>query len=176
MFKRLILCALMLFSTACVLLPSDTLDAERTDVDRGRAAFERANYAQALEFLVPEAEKGDMDAQYTVGLIYRFGLIGEINSYLAQKYLLMAANQGHYAAQEQLAFLYSEPYQPLYNPIDAYHWYKVISARSSAYQAKLDDLHWYLKSRGLLEKAEKLPIPKEQRYHGINYNSLFFYR
>lgn len=177
MLKKLALFTALALMPACIFIPDyDTLTAERTDVDRGRDAFERANYAQALEFLLPCAEKGDIDAQYVVGLIYLYGLVGDKNSYLAQKYLIMAANAGHYAAQEQLAFMYADPYERLHNPIDAYHWFKIIAARNPEYQKQLDDLRWTLKSRGLLEKANRLPAPRETRYHGIDYNSLFLFR
>ena len=177
MLKKLALFAVLALTPACVLLPDfSPIPQDRNDVDKGRAAFETANYALALEYLVPCAEKGDVDAQYVVGLIYLYGLTGERNYFLAQKYLTMAANENHYAAQELLAFMYSDPYRPLYNPIDAHHWFKIVSARNPAYQSNLDDLRWTLKSRGLLEKANAMAAPRNNRYHGVDYNSLFLFR
>ena len=42
-------------------------------IDDGLAAFQSEDYARALEILLPMAEAGNLEASYTVGVIYDFG-------------------------------------------------------------------------------------------------------
>ena len=141
--------------------------------EKGVAAFDMANYQTALDYLAEPAEKGDEDAQYLIGMIHLYGLNGKKNSYTAQKWLTLAAHNGHRAAQEQLAFLYRDELTPLYNPIDAYYWFSVIAEDMPQHIEKLQTLEWTLRSRGLLATAQSMPRPKEKLYKGINYNALF---
>lgn len=141
--------------------------------DKGVAAFEMSNYQTALDYLSEPAEKGDVDAQYMIGMIHMYGLNGKKNSYLAQKWLTLAARNGHRASQEQLAFLYRDELTPLYNPIDAYYWFSIIIEDMPQHIEKLQNLEWTLRSRGLLSTAQSIPRPKETMYKGVNYNSLF---
>ena len=92
---------------------------------------------------------------------------------MAQKWLTLAADKGQRAAQEQLAFLYRDELTPLYNPINAYHWFSIIVGDNPQYLEHLQNLEWTLRSRGLLSTAQSLPRPKEKLYKGIDFNSLF---
>lgn len=161
---------------SCSLFPFDGHnydDLSSPAVKRGVIAFESANYPLSLELLTPAAEKGDIDAQYMVGMMHLYGLAGQKNSYLAQGWLTLAAEAGHTAAQEQLAFLYQDRHQPLYNPIDSYHWFKTVVASKPEYQSELQNLEWTLRSRGLLATANAMPAPKSPYYKGVDYNALF---
>ena len=151
----------------------DAGTAPVTQKEKGVAAFDMANYQTALDYLSEPAEKGDKDAQYLIGMIHMYGLNGKKNIYLAQKWLMMAAHDGHRAAQEQLAFLYRDELTPLYNPIDAYYWFSIIIEDMPQHIEKLQTLEWSLRSRGLLTAAQAMTRPKETMYKGINYNALF---
>ena len=167
---------LLLALSGCVFIPdfySPEMADGYSDAEKGIAAFNRADYQQALQFLAPAAEKGDIDAQYMVGMIHLYGLAGYKNSFAAQKWLTLAAQAGQRAAQEQLAFLYNDELSSVYNPIDAYHWFSTIIADRPQYQEKLNNLEWTLRSRGLLATAKTIPDPKKPRYKGVDYNSLF---
>lgn len=173
--KPLLLLPVVLWLSACVLVP-DYFSAgfsPHTKVERGVAAFNTANYPEALKYLAEPAENGDMDAQYMVGMIYLYGLAGVKNSYTAQKWLTLAAQSGQRAAQEQLAFFYQDDLTPLYNPIDSYYWFSVIIGDHPEYREKMQNMEWTLRSRGLLSTAQSMPRPAEKRYKGVDYNSLF---
>lgn len=173
--KKLIVFVFSLFLTSCVLVEDyfKPRDESFTELEKGVNAFDTANYPAALEYLSDPAEKGNMDAQYLVGMIYMYGLAGTKNSYMAQKWLTLAAEEGHRAAQEQLAFLYYDELAPLYNPINAYHWFSIIIGDLPQHRGSLQNLEWILRSRGLLSTAQTLPVPKETLYKGVNYNHLF---
>lgn len=136
--KPLLLLPVVLWLSACVLVPDyfSTGFSPHTKVERGIAAFNTANYPEALKYLAEPAENGDMDAQYMVGMIYLYGLAGVKNSYTAQKWLTLAAQSGQRAAQEQLAFFYQDDLTPLYNPIDSYYWFSVIIGDHPEYREK----------------------------------------
>lgn len=165
-----------LILASCAFFPFDEHSYDGSGnpaTKRGVSAFESSNYPLSLKLLTPPAEKGDIDAQYLVGMIHLYGLAGQKNSYLAQGWLTLAAEAGHTAAQEQLAFLYQDRHQPLYNPIDAYHWFKIVVTSKPEYQSELQNLEWTLRSRGLLATADTMPAPKSPYYKGVDYNALF---
>ena len=119
---------------------------------------------EVLSVLVP---------QYLVGMIYLYGLAGVKHSYVAQKWLTLAAQAGQKAAQEQLAFFYKDDLTPLYNPIDSYYWFSVIIADHPEYRENMQNLEMILRTRGLLATTQSMPKPVEKRYKGVNFNSLF---
>ena len=173
--KSLLLFPALLWLSACVFVPDyfypDT--AAHTDIEKGISAFNSSNYPAALEYLSTPAENGNMDAQYLVGMIYLYGLAGVKHSYVAQKWLTLAAQAGQKAAQEQLAFFYKDDLTPLYNPIDSYYWFSVIIADHPEYRENMQNLEMILRTRGLLATTQSMPKPVEKRYKGVNFNSLF---
>ncbi len=57
----------------------------------------------AIWFLLRSALKGYSRAQYKLGMLYLHGHLGlDSNTLKAQKWLVLAANQGHPEAQDQL--------------------------------------------------------------------------
>ncbi len=175
MMKSLLIFPVVLWLSACVLLPDpfSVGFTAHTDIEKGLNSFNAADYPRALEYLSEPAQNGDMDAQYIVGMTYLYGLAGVKNSYAAQKWLTLAAQSGQRAAQEQLAFFYQNELTPLYNPIDSYYWFSVIIGDHPEYREKMQNMEWTLRSRGLLATAQSMPKPIEKRYKGIDYNSLF---
>lgn len=173
--KALFFLPVFLWLSACVFMPDyfSTGFSPHTNIEKGVAAFNTADYPDALKHLAEPAERGDMDAQYMVGMIYLYGLAGVKNSYAAQKWLTLAAQAGQRAAQEQLAFFYQDDLMPLYNPIDAYYWFSIIIGDHPEYRQKMRDLEWTLRSRGLLATAQAMPKPVEKRYKGVDFNALF---
>ena len=173
--KKIFILFFVSFLSSCSVI-EDYRSAETTPIskkERGIYAFDMANYQTSLDYLADPAEKGDVDSQYLVGMIHLYGLNGKKNSYLAQKWLDIAAQKGHRAAQEQLAFLYRDELNPLYNPVDAYYWFSIIIEDMPQHIEKLQNLEWSLRSRGLLAKAQSMPRPRETMYKGMNYNALF---
>ncbi|AXQ23755.1 sel1 repeat family protein [Acinetobacter wuhouensis] len=63
----------------------------------------------AIWYFLHAALKGYSTAQYKLGMLYLQGQLGlDANKATAQKWLLLAANQGHVDAQNQLERLYKQ--------------------------------------------------------------------
>ena len=75
------------------------------DLAAGRRAYEKGDYATALNEYLPLAKQGNIEAQFTVGGIFKFGL-GVPRDYTeAVKWFRLAADQGDAGAQYQLAVM-----------------------------------------------------------------------
>lgn len=77
-----------------------------SNFETGIAAFESGNYAEALQTLLPLAELGNPEAQFSVACIYDpiFGIQADATK--AISWYSQAAEQGHPIAQNNLATLY----------------------------------------------------------------------
>ena len=75
-------------------------------LEDGVAAYQRGDYTTALIFLRPQAEQGDVNAQYGLALMYFNGEGVPQDFTEAEKWWLLAAEQGHAEAQADLAYMY----------------------------------------------------------------------
>ncbi len=75
-------------------------------VDEGVEAYKSRKFEDALEILRPHAEKGSAEAQYWIGVMHAFGKGTKKNSKEAQRWHLLAAEQGHAKAQYSVAHRY----------------------------------------------------------------------
>ncbi|MCH9689895.1 MAG: SEL1-like repeat protein [Gammaproteobacteria bacterium] len=66
--KCLVLSFILLSLTACAMNSVNSLNLRE-----GIHSFKRQNYRSAFIRLMPEAEKGNVDAQYAVGYMYYYG-------------------------------------------------------------------------------------------------------
>ncbi len=89
-------------------MTNELTDAQGMELSSGIAAFEAKNFAQALALLGPIAEKGNVDAQYRLAVMYQNGLGVVRNELLAMKWMVAAANQDFPLAQHGLGFMYME--------------------------------------------------------------------
>ncbi|KLN61689.1 hypothetical protein WH96_04985 [Kiloniella spongiae] len=71
----------------------------------GKQAFKNKLYEQALKVLLPHAIKGNAEAQYLVGEIYRKALDVEGDEKKGLAWIRKAAEQGHAEAQYSLGFI-----------------------------------------------------------------------
>jgi TPR repeat protein len=76
-----------------------------TGFEEGRAAYERQEYAKAIEILRPLAEGGNADAQNIVGRMYSLGEGVPKDEGEAMKWITLSAGNGNLEAQEALAVL-----------------------------------------------------------------------
>ena len=77
------------------------------DLQAGREAAERGDYATALKEWRPLAEQGDADAQYELGFMYTSGE-GVTQDYAeGMRWWRLAAEQGNASAQFMLGFMYT---------------------------------------------------------------------
>lgn len=79
------------------------------------AAVDSGDYATAITLLTAEAEEGDADAQYQLGLLQDSGQGVAANQEAAIAYMQMAASQEHEAAIE---WLVARDIEPEGNPED----------------------------------------------------------
>jgi cell division septation protein DedD len=79
---------------ASIGLPAPAL-AQDAAVKAGVDAYNRGDYAGAMQAWRPAAEKGDPDAQYNVGQIYKLGRGVPVDMVEAEKWYRLAALQGH---------------------------------------------------------------------------------
>lgn len=132
-------------------------------------AYDRANYATSLKVWLPQAKKGDADAQVMLGEIYEKGLGGLEDPVLAAQWYRKAAEQGSSRAQINLGYLYEKGLGVDKNLPEALNWYRKASGLENtdlefasvteasvagSYQKKLEDLR--KSSKKYQQQAEKL--------------------
>lgn len=87
-------------------------------------AFDRSNYATALNVWLGKANEGDATAQNYVGEIYQRGLGLEPQYGLAAQWFRKAADQGDPRAQINLGYLYERGLGVDKNSVEAINWYR----------------------------------------------------
>ena len=96
------------------------------------AALQRGDFRVAAALFTPIAEKGDVRAQYNLGLLYASGL-GVVHDYQAAlKWHSLAAGQGHAGAQNALAQMYAKGHGIPLDNVRAHMWYSVAIESSSS--------------------------------------------
>jgi TPR repeat protein len=78
------------------------------DTNEGLLAFDQGDFLAAIELLGPEAQRGDPDAQFALGVIYLNGLGVDPDPERAGRSFRLSAEQGLISAQLELAKLYRE--------------------------------------------------------------------
>ncbi|MEH6648337.1 tetratricopeptide repeat protein [Sulfitobacter sp.] len=76
------------------------------DYDKGYRAYTSGDYATALREWRPLAEQGDSDAQYNLGVMYKYGRGVTEDDAEAVKWYRKAAEQGYTHAQFNLGGMY----------------------------------------------------------------------
>lgn len=77
-----------------------------SNLEKGIAAFESGNYTEAFQLLLPLAESGNPEAQFSIGCIYDPIFSIQADTTKAISWYLQAAEQDHPIAQNNLATLY----------------------------------------------------------------------
>jgi TPR repeat protein len=109
-----------------------TLSACSSDVQVGVEAYERGDYAAALEELRPLAERGDAGAQFSLGGIYYYGAGVPQDSAEAVKWYHLAAEQGDADAQSQLGKLYENGAGVPQDYVLAHMWFNLAATHLPA--------------------------------------------
>ena len=92
------------------------------DNDIGYKYYQKGNYDKALKIWAVEADEGNKEAFYNIGLLYFFGNGVEKNLSLAFEYCQKAAFMGSPRAQNNLAFMYIKGLGVEKSYIDSYVW------------------------------------------------------
>ena len=100
-------------------------------LDKGMAAYDRGDYARAYKEIKPLAEKGDIAAQFYLGVMYDFGR-GVSQDYVqAMKWYRRAAEQGDAEAQFELGWAYTDGKSVPQDFIQAYMWFDLAAAHEN---------------------------------------------
>lgn len=92
--------------------------------EKGRDNCRRFNYRDGIPQLLEAVDKGSVNAQNMVGMMYLYGDNVEKDSKLSFQYLLSAANCGHKAAIFQVAEMYNSGTGVEKNKTEARYWYE----------------------------------------------------
>jgi len=93
--------------------------------EEGMEAFSRGDYATAFDELRPLADKGDPNAQFTLGFMYDYGQGVRRNAIEAIWWYRKAAEQGSAVAQFTLGGIYESGRGAPKDLIAAYRWYSL---------------------------------------------------
>ncbi len=95
----------------------------------GYAAYQRGDYATALKFWRPLAEKGGANAQYNLGVMYRSGQGVKQDDAEAVKWYRKAAGRGNANAQNSLGVMYGNGQGVPLDDVLAYMWFNLAAAQ-----------------------------------------------
>ncbi|HEY1459568.1 MAG TPA: tetratricopeptide repeat protein [Casimicrobiaceae bacterium] len=101
-------------------------------MDEGIAALKRQDYATAATELRPEAERGNAEAQYRVGLMYEYGKGYPLDKSQGVTWFRKAAMQGHVAAQVELAVIYATGDGVKEDDAQAVSWFRKAAEQGNA--------------------------------------------
>jgi TPR repeat protein len=76
------------------------------DMTQAWAAYDKGDYPKAAGLFRTEAEHGDSEAQYMLGVMYANRLLGDRDLASAARWYEKAADQGHPDAEDALGYLY----------------------------------------------------------------------
>ena len=122
MQKLLLLAVLSIF----LVIPAVVLGG---DIEDGITAYEKKDYKTALNKFKPLAEKGNISAQFNLGVMYDEGQEVQMDYKEAVKWYRSAADQGHAQAQYNLGRMYYQGQGVDPDSVEAYKWLDLSAAR-----------------------------------------------
>jgi len=123
-FFKALLIAVSLLAAGC----GDQSQKDAANYQEGLDAFNQGNFADALKKLQPIAEKGNAEAQFRLGLMYREGKGVAQDDKQGVAWLSKAAEQGQAEAQENLAFGYAKGLGVERDWVQADKWFSIAAA------------------------------------------------
>ena len=103
-----------------------------TGFNKGFQAFEAGDFKTTLAEWNPLAEKGNVEAQYSLGVMYATGEGVPKNDKTAVKWFTKAAEQGEASAQINLGVMYSNGEGVPENDKTAVKWYTLAAGQGNA--------------------------------------------
>ena len=116
---------LLLTVSMCCLVAT----ANAAPIDDGIAAYDRGDYAQALDLYRPLAIQGNAEAQHHLGYMYSTGLGVTQNNQEALKWLRLAAAQGNAVAQFHIGRMYYRGDGVTQNYQEALKWVRLAATQ-----------------------------------------------
>lgn len=101
-------------------------------MSEGMAAYKAGRYKEAAKLWQPLADKGDANAQYNIGLLYRNGQGVKQDDRQALVWFSKAAQQGMLDAQYNTGLMYFEGRGVAASKPEAFEWWKLAAAKGHA--------------------------------------------
>ena len=117
-------CTMRRFLFAVFLVVACATGAAADSFEDGRSAYERGDYAQAMNLLRPLAAQGDARAQFNLGVMYRHGEGVPQDAQEAVTWYRKAAEQGYAPAQYNLGVMYRHGQGVPQDAQEAVKWYR----------------------------------------------------
>ena len=122
---------------ALLLMTVATFPAAAQTVDEAMTAYERGDYATALRGFQMHAERGNISAQFRLGLMYDDGEGAPQDFAEAVHWYRRAADQGDAIAQNNLGVMYEYGRGVVQDFVQAHKWYNLAVSRFFASQRDL---------------------------------------
>lgn len=121
LYKLIFVAALLVLGAGCSKKAAQDPVAYQAGVD----AYATGNFSVALEKFRPLAEKGDAQAQFNLGVMYRQGQGVAQDDKQAVAWWSKAAEQGHVEAQDNLGLRYGRGQGVAQDWVQAYKWFSL---------------------------------------------------
>ena len=139
---------------AVLSLASIPLGAQ--DLQKGLDAYEVGDYTNAIKEWRPLADQGDVQAQYHLGQMYKYGK-GVPQGYAdAVRWYGLAAEQGNVLSQLSLGRFYQFGEGVIQDNVMAHMWYNIASANGHDKAARWRDERAGLMTPAAIEKAQAM--------------------
>ena len=139
-----------------ILLAGSAFVATAQNFDKGVAAYNAGDYRTALREWRHFAERGDSDAQYNLGQMYRQGE-GVSKDYAeAARWYRLSAVQGDSDAQFVLGAMFQVGHGVLQTNIMAHMWYNIASANGNSQAGEFRDERAGQMSQAEISEAQEM--------------------
>ncbi len=101
------------------------------DFQAGIEAADRGDYHTAVEEFQLSAERGDVKARYSLGVMYQLGLGVPQDDQETVRWYQLAAEQGDASAQHNLGMMYFEGKGVPKNDVQAYLWMSLAAGQGT---------------------------------------------
>ena len=126
------------------------------DFYKGLTAAQRGDYATALREWTPLAKRGDADAQYNLGQMYRKGAGVPQDYKTAVKWYTLAAEQGDATAQSNLGAMYYNGNGVIQDDVYAHMWFNIAASNGNKFATKNRDIIAKRMTSADISTAQKL--------------------
>ena len=134
------------------------------DLHAGTVAIQKGQFEKAFAEWLPLAEKGEVVAQATIGVMYHMGQ-GVAQDYAkAVQWYRRAAENGNAASQANLGVMYTKGAGVERDPVQAYAWYDLAAMKGETRHARGRDKLAKRLSPGQLSQAKRLSQEYAAKY------------
>ena len=129
---------------------------DKTQWQEGVAAYKRGDYPDAFAKLKPLATKGDVDAQFFLGVMYANGQGVQQDYHQALAWYLKAAAQGDAQVQSKLGVMYGNGHGVPQDLVQAHKWYSLAALAGNEDAKENRKMAERMMSREQVREAQKL--------------------